>query len=250
MTSDWIRVQGLSAALDGYCTTRSHGFSAPPYAGLNLGEHVGDDSHCVRQNRDFLTQHLPSAPIWVEQVHGTRVIDASAMPLVGDRRADALITDVPGQVLGILTADCMPVVLASDSGQVLGLAHAGWRGLAAGVLTTTVAAMRTKAGSLPTWRAWIGPCIGPQAFEVGSEVRDAFLQIDPKLVDCFTKLAAPHKWHCNMPAIAQKRLLELGAESVHWCGLCTVLDEHRRFFSYRRDGTTGRMATVAWLNQG
>lgn len=253
MMVDSIAIDGLSAGVSGFCTTRANGVSVEPYASLNLGAHVGDDLDCVKRNRAILTQHLPSEPIWLDQVHGCAVLDASVLDANTDRRADALVTTVPGQVLGILTADCMAVVLADDQARVLGLAHAGWRGLAGGVLQSTIAAMQDKtsqvgqSGEMGPWRAWISPCIGPDAFEVGSEVREAFLSIDRRLIDCFTAGIAPHKWHCNMPAIATRILLALGASSVQWCGHCTVLDEQQRFFSYRREGRTGRMATVAWL---
>lgn len=254
MIGDLIEIDGLAAQVSGFCTTRGHGVSGAPYASLNLGGHVGDDPDCVKRNRAILTQHLPGEPIWLDQVHGCAVLDASAIDSHTDRRADALVTTVPGQVLGILTADCMAVVLANDQARVLGLAHAGWRGLAGGVLQSTVAAMQDKAGQvgqaagMGPWRAWIGPCIGPDAFEVGGEVREAFLSIESSLADCFVVGVAPHKWHCNMPTIATRILLALGASSVQWCGHCTVLDEQQRFFSYRREGRTGRMATVAWIN--
>lgn len=247
MLDQRIPIEGLSRSIGGFCTTRQHGFSVTPFDSFNLADHVGDDPVQVERNRQLLAHSLPQAPVWVRQVHGTRVLDASAMDEATDFEADALVTTTPGQVLGILTADCMAVVMADDAGQVLGLAHAGWRGLAVGVLQATFAAMQNRASALGPWRAWIGPCIGPRAFEVGSEVREAFLQIDAGLSRHFVKDAAPHKWRCNMPAIATDLLATLGAEAVHWCGLCTVDDEHQRFFSYRRQPQTGRMATVAWI---
>ena len=246
----WVTIEGLSAKVQGFCTTRHHGVSQKPFDSLNLGDHVGDDLASVQANRQRLSQWLPSAPVWVRQVHGQRVVVAEKF-LVNQSdeqpEADALVTTKAGQVLGILTADCMAVVMANDAGTALGLVHAGWRGLASGVLQATLAAMCERAGALGSWRAWIGPCIGPQAFEVGDEVRDVFLQRNPVMNKHFTPGVAPHKWWCDMPAIAQDDLTALGAASVQWCGQCTVTDAERRFFSYRRDGKTGRMATVAWL---
>jgi len=242
-----VNLQGLGRAVHGFTTTRQRGMSAKPFDSFNLGDHVGDDVVHVQTNRQRLNQWVPSSPIWVEQVHGTRVLDAQSLVGQPIQQADGLVTSRAGQVLGILTADCMPVILASDTSQVLGLAHAGWRGLVDGVLGNTVAAMRKRQPELGRWRAWIGPCIGPQAFEVGDDVRDAFLASNPAFAGCFTKHVAPHKWHCDLPSIAKVQLLELGAESVTWCGFCTATDPAQRFYSYRRDGQTGRMATVAWL---
>lgn len=237
----------LSPKVKGFCTTRLHGVSAKPFDSLNLGDHVGDDPAHVQANRERLAQWLPGAPVWVRQVHGTAVLVADHTSSTELIEADAMVTSTPGQVLGILTADCMPVVMANDEGTVLGLAHAGWRGLAAGVLQATAKTMQQEVGQLGAWRAWVGPCIGPRAFEVGDEVRETFVQIDSAFDACFTQRAAPHKWSCDMPSIASKLLQDLGAQSVAISGLCTVDDPARRFFSYRRDGQTGRMATVAWL---
>ena len=247
MQAEKIPVAGLSESIGGFCTTRQHGASAKPFDSFNLGVHVGDNPAHVEINRQQLNQSLPGAPVWVQQVHGTRVLDATEINETTDFEADGLVTTQPGQVLGILTADCMPVVMADDAGRVLGLAHAGWRGLAAGVLSNTVAAMQARVADMVSWRAWIGPCIGPRAFEVGEEVREAFVAIDAGFSQHFAKDVAPHKWRCNMPAIARDMLLGLGAQSVDWCGLCTVEDPQQRFFSYRRHGQTGRMATVAWI---
>lgn len=252
----WIKTEGLSPKVQGFCTTRHHGVSVKPFDSLNLGDHVGDNPADVQTNRQRLAQWLPSAPVWVRQVHGQTVLVVDDIADIDDvdkaqtgqaHQADALVTTRAGKVLGILTADCMAVVMANDAGTVLGVAHAGWRGLVGGVLDSTLAAMRNQMPRLGAWRAWIGPCIGPAAFEVGDDVRTAFVQRDQALARHFAPGVAPHKWWCDMPAIAQKELSALGAESVKWCGLCTVNDTDRRFFSYRRDGRTGRMATVAWL---
>lgn len=247
MHNAWIPIQNVSPNVQGFCTTRHHGVSDKPFDSLNLGDHVGDDPARVQANRQRLAQWLPAAPIWVEQVHGTQVLLADGPGASEPVQADAMVTTTPRQVLGILTADCMPVVLANDAGTVLGLAHAGWRGLANGVLQQTLAAMQDQAVEFGIWRAWIGPCIGAHAFEVGDEVRQAFMELDPELDVCFVKAAAPHKWLCDLPSIAKSILLDTGAASVAWCGHCTVTDQANRFFSYRRDGKTGRMATVTWL---
>lgn len=243
----WIGLQGMSPAVQGFTTTRLHGVSVKPYESLNLGDHVGDDPALVAANRQRVNQWLPSSPVWIRQVHGTRVVDADVAIEQPDTEADALVTTRAGQVLGMLTADCLPVVMADVNGQVLGLAHAGWRGLAGGVLGNTLAAMRAQQPAWDPWHAWIGPCISAQAFEVGDDVRDAFFQVDPRWVRYFTPDGAPHKWRCDLPGIAKGVLLELGATSVQWCGLCTATDPHGRFFSYRREGQTGRMATLVWL---
>lgn len=242
-----IPVTGLGDSIRGFCTTRQPGASAKPFDSFNLADHVGDDHAHVEINRQHLAQCLPQAPVWVKQVHGTRVLDATTIDQTTDFEADALVTTQAGQVLAILTADCMPVVMADDAHRVLGLAHAGWRGLAGGVLSATVAAMQAHVGGMGSWRAWIGPCIGPRAFEVGEEVRETFLQIDAGFSQYFVRDVAPHKWRCNMPGIARDMLSGLGAQAVDWCGLCTVDDPEQRFFSYRRQGQTGRMATVAWI---
>lgn len=243
----WVRAQGLGTGVQGFTTTRAHGVSHKPFDSLNLGDHVGDRPEHVATNRQRLNQRLPAPPVWVRQVHGTRVVDAADVIGRPVTEADALVTTEPGLVLGILTADCLPVILVDERATVLGLAHAGWRGLASGVLGNTLAQMRDRQPSLENWHAWIGPCISAPAFQVGDEVRDTFFQVDPAYAGCFLPDDAPHKWRCDLPAIAKAMLLGLGATSVQWCGLCTATDADRRFFSYRRDGQTGRMATVAWL---
>ncbi|WP_323028962.1 polyphenol oxidase family protein [Castellaniella defragrans] len=172
-----------------FSTWRVGGVSLPPRDSLNLGLHVGDDPLAVRENRLRLRRALPGDPLWLEQVHGTDVFDADAAPedaAAGPApRADAAVTTRRGRPLAIMTADCLPVVLADEAGTVLGVAHAGWRGLAAGVLENTLAAMRRRAPAARGWRAWIGPGIGPAAFQVGAEVREAFLDQDPGLAACF-----------------------------------------------------------------
>lgn len=249
-SGSFIRADGLGPRVRCLSTTRSGGSSRPPYDTLNLGGHVGDDPQAVDANRKQLDRILPESPVWLDQVHGTNVLLADHWQTDSTpARADAAVTARRGQVLAILTADCMPVVLADPLRRVLGVAHAGWRGLASGVLINTVQAMRERFHEPLDIRAWIGPCIGPAAFQVGHEVRETFLAMDTSLAVFFRKDDPyPDKWLADLPGIARWQLMSLGAAHVEWCGLCTVNDPERRFFSYRRDGQTGRMATLAWLD--
>lgn len=245
-----IQIQGLSTHVRGFTTTRFEGCSEGAYASLNLGDHVNDAPLHVQENRRRLAEMLPSDPIWMDQVHGARVVDVARLDPNQKPQVDGLLTATPGQVLAVLTADCLPIVLADDAGQTLAVVHAGWRGLAAGVVQNAVKAMKHKASDLGPWRAWIGPCISGPAFQVGQEVREAFLGDMPALRTAFKSDDAPHKWRCDLSAIARDLLLQSGASEVQCAGLCTVLDSAGRFFSYRRDGETGRIATVAWLTRG
>jgi len=243
-----------------FCSERAGGASAAPYAGLNLGIHVGDDPSAVAENRARLLAQLPAEPCWLDQVHGIDVFDADALhashaldSAPGQTspwhppRADAAITRTPGRVLAILTADCLPVVIVDQAATTLGAAHAGWRGLVGGVLESTLARMTQTAGGSPSWKAWIGPAIGPQAFEVGADVRDAFLADDAGNATCFVPRAdVPGKWWADLPELAARRLRRAGVAQVELSGRCTV-SEPERYFSYRRDGQTGRIATLAWL---
>ena len=240
---------GLPANVGALSTTRSGGLSVAPYddangcGGLNLGTHVGDAPEAVAGNRALLRALLPAEPAWLTQVHGTRVLDAAAV--AGAPEADASIATQPGAVCAIMTADCMPVLLADAAGRVVGAAHAGWRGLAAGVLQNTVAAMRDAgAGEI---LAWLGPGIGPQAFEVGEDVRDAFAHLGAASVAAIAPMTAkPGKFLADLPALARLVLAQLGVSSVAGGSDCTVADA-RRFYSYRRDRVTGRMASLIWL---
>lgn len=225
---------------------RSGGTSEPPWDTLNLGVHVGDDSAAVLENRRRLVHalRLPSEPVWLDQVHGKDVIevDERSRPAVGSRpRADAVVTRTSGIVLAIQVADCLPVLFSSRDGRVLGAAHAGWRGLAAGVLEATVAAMATPASDLV---AWIGPSIGPAYFEVGGEVREAFL-VSQSGADSAFHPNPRGRWQCDLPALARQRLASLGLTRVDGGEWCTAAD-HVRFFSHRRDQKTGRMAALIW----
>ena len=239
----------LPASVAALSTTRGGGVSLAPYddgaggGGLNLGRHVGDTPEAVALNRERLRALLPAEPVWLTQVHGTRVLDAATV--AGTPEADASIATIGGVVCAIMTADCMPVLLADTSGSVVGAAHAGWRGLAAGVLQNTVAAMRERGAS--EILAWLGPGIGPQAFEVGNDVREAFEHLGIKSSEAFLPIPAkPGKWLADLPALARIILASEGVLRVAGGHGCTVSDA-RRFYSYRRDRITGRMASLIWI---
>lgn len=231
-------------------TTRCGGVSAAPYddgkagGGLNLGTHVGDIAESVARNRSLLRTFLPSDPTWLSQVHGTTVVDAAT---VGDMvpDADACISSTPGVVCVIQTADCLPVLLCDSDARVVGAAHAGWRGLANGILEKTVALMGDAgAGSL---MAWLGPAIGPDTFEVGQDVFDAFVIPDPEAAAAFRRIEGKAgKYLANIYALARRRLAKAGVTEITGGDLCTV-SEPDRFYSFRRDGVTGRMASLIWL---
>ena len=233
----WSAPSGVRAAF----SLRSGGASAAPWNSLNLGLHVGDDPLAVRDNRSRLRHalQLPAEPVWLEQVHGTDVLSVEG-ELPSTLRADAIVTRAANVVLAIMVADCLPILLTADDGSVLGAVHAGWRGLAAGVLEKTVASMR-----VPTTRihAWLGPCIGLEHFEVGAEVRAAFIAAGD---DATNFRANPQgKFQCDLVAIARARLARLGIASVGGGQWCTAADPVR-FYSHRRDQRTGRMAALLW----
>ncbi len=224
-------------------TTRVGGFSSGPYASLNLGDHVGDDPIAVERNRGLLEPLVPSEPIWLEQVHGADVVMAEAASC--RPRADGCVAHGNNAVCAIMTADCLPVLLCDEEGSVVAAAHAGWRGLASGILEATVQRMDVSAVRL---MAWLGPAIGPQAFEVGAEVREAFLQLDPAAEVAFASVPQQDdmaKYFANLYLLARQRLNKLGINQVYGGDYCTYSDPDR-FFSYRRDGRTGRMATLVW----
>lgn len=248
---DW---PDLPASVRALATTRVGGISAAPWddgqggGGLNLGLHVGDDAQAVASNREHLQAHLPGRPAWIAQVHGRDVVDASTVGLdLPVRTGDASIATEAQVVCAILTADCLPVLFADLDGKVVGAAHAGWRGLAAGVLETTVLAMRRVGSGEIT--AWLGPAIGPQAFEVGVEVREAFLQVAPGAATaaCFVpNPERPERLLADLYQLARLRLLGVGVNRIHGGNRCTH-SERDRFYSYRRDGVTGRQASLIWL---
>jgi len=238
MTPDWpapATVRALSTFRDG-------GVSEGRYASLNLGSHVEDTAVAVGENRRLLraAAGLPAEPVWLTQVHGVGVRDLDTDEVLGP--ADAAVTRQPGRVCAILTADCLPVLLAAESGGGVGAAHAGWRGLAAGVIEATVAVMGGSAAGL---LAWLGPAIGPGHFEVGTEVRDELLRADPAAEGAFERNARG-RYMADLYALAHSRLMRLGVRRIYGGGECTYAAADK-YFSHRRDGLTGRQATLIWL---
>ena len=234
---DWPAPPGVRAL----STLRSGGVSRGPFAEFNLADHVDDDPAAVAANRALLRRAagLPAEPCWLSQVHGRGVIPAGEGPAAGP--ADGSWTDRPGRVCVVLTADCLPVLLARRDGSAVAALHAGWRGLAAGVLEAGVAALGGGAGLV----AWLGPAIGPDHFEVGPEVRDAFLAADAGAAAAFRPAARRGHHLADLYLLARQRLARAGVGSVHGGDECTFADA-KRFYSYRRDGVTGRMATLVW----
>lgn len=248
LVPDWPAPANVRACM----TTRTGGVSRPPWDSLNPAGHVGDDPAAVAANRAILRRHLPAEPLWLEQVHGCDVVARSEETTVDlpPPCADASLARRPGQVCAVLTADCLPVLLCDRAGTVVAAAHAGWRGLAAGVLEATVARMAVPPCEV---LAWLGAAIGPDAFEVGDEVREAFVARHPLAAVAFrpalpgTLDGAPRKWLADLYALARLRLAAAGVGEVYGGGLCTHADA-ARFYSYRRDGVTGRMASLIWLD--
>ena len=224
-------------------TLRGGGVSAAPWDSLNLGAHVGDAPEAVAENRSRVAVRLalPAEPLWLQQVHGARVHDADAKSHASAEPADAIVTRAAGRVLAIMVADCMPVLFSSLDGQVIAAAHAGWRGLAAGVLEATIDAMRVAPGQLC---AWLGPAIGARHFEVGEEVRAAFVAVHADAAAAFT-VNERQRWHCDLAWLARHRLMAAGVRHIAGADICTYA-ERERCFSYRRDGRTGRMAALLW----
>ena len=269
LDADWPAPPGVRALTS---LRGGDGVSAPPFDRLNFGLNCGDEPAAVLENRRRFREWLalPSEPVWLKQVHGTGVlrVDGGPLPspppqagegavghpppLAGEGRgggtsrealpeADAAVTSQANTVLAILTADCLPVVFAAIDGGEVGVAHAGWRGLAAGVLEATVAAMQTPPAHL---RAWLGPAAGADNYEIGAEVRDAFVGKDEGAATCFVPTRPGH-WRVDLFALARRRLAALGLTDVHGGGLCTIADDSR-FYSHRRDGRSGRLLTLAW----
>ena len=221
-------------------TLRSGGCSPAPWNSFNLGDHVGDAPAHVAANRAALRSRLPAEPLWLNQVHGNATVEGKNWP--ESKMADASFSRQPGTVCAVMTADCLPVLFCDRAGTVVAAAHAGWRGLVGGVLEATIAGMAVPADQL---LAWLGPAIGPQAFEVGDEVRTAFIADDAGAAACFAP-KAPGKWLADIYGLARRRLRRAGVTAVFGGDLCTVSDPER-FFSYRRDGVTGRQASLIWL---
>lgn len=226
-------------------TTRTGGVSAPPYDSLNLGAHVNDDPVAVARNRQLLSFYLPTEPVWVNQVHGVEVIDAASSSCL--QNADASFTTKPNVVCVTMTADCLPVLLCDKKGTVVAAVHAGWRGLCDGVIEAAVAKMQVPACEV---LVWLGPAIGPNAFEVGNNVRQQFIAKDSQAGQAFRQHG--DKWLCNMYLIARQRLNALGVMEIYGASVnedfCTYSDD-ARFFSFRRDNVTGRMASMIWLDK-
>ncbi len=223
-------------------TQRTGGVSAPPYQSLNLGDHVGDDAAAVAENRRRLASaaSLPAPASWLRQVHGSRVANLDAG--TDHEPADACITRRPGRVCAILAADCLPVLFTSESGSVVGAAHAGWRGLAAGVLRATLSAMSEPAATI---LAWFGPAIAAEHYEVGGEVRDEFLRRDPEAAAAFTANSRG-RYQADLAEIARRQLAALGVTRLFGTAASTY-GAPAAYFSHRRDGTTGRQASLVWL---
>lgn len=261
MSIDWVEAEWPApSGVRAISTFRSGGVSGAPYASLNLGDHVGDSLESVAENRRRLraAAGLPAEPAWLAQVHGTTVADLdAAADLDGKVKgsggpanlapgpvgpADAAFTRRRGRVCAILTADCLALVLTADSGDLVAAAHAGWRGLAGGVIESTVQALPVAPEKL---MAWLGPAIGPKHFEVGAEVREALLGGDPG-ADAAFATNARGRYMADLGALARRRLATLGVSRIYGGGQCTYADGGR-YFSHRRDGATGRQATLIWL---
>lgn len=240
---DWdapARVHAIS-------TTRQGGVSQSAYASFNLAMHVGDTSQAVTQNRQHLctSLDLPHAPGWIQQVHGNVVVEANGLP--ENTPADASVATESGYVCAVMTADCLPILLCDSQGCAVAAAHAGWRGLAAGIIEATVQRLVQRSGrDAASILAWLGPAIGPQVFEVGDDVREVFMAYNATAADAFVA-GRPGHWFMDIYRLARQRLAALGVSAVSGGGYCTYTD-NERFFSYRRQATTGRMASLIWLS--
>ena len=241
ITPDWPAPAKVRAAV----TTRVGGVSHAPYDTFNLATHVGDDPAALRENRARLRAALalPTEPVWLKQVHGVAVVDAAQGDV--EPEADGAFAAQSGAVCAVLTADCLPVLLCNRAGTKVAALHAGWRGLAGGVIEAGVKALGLSGNES---LAWLGPAIGPASFEVGAEVRAAFVQHDAQAAQAF-RVARDGKYLADIYQLARIRLQRLGVTAVYGGGFCTVTDG-TRFFSYRRDGATGRMAALIWLAGG
>lgn len=240
ITPDWPAPAHIKA----FTTTRHGGVSPEPYATLNLGDHVEDDPALVTENRQSLQRlaDLPNAPLWLTQTHSTQVIESQYWHQ--DCHADGMISQHTNHVCAVLTADCLPVLLCDRVGQQVAAVHAGWRGLLNGIIETAVRAFNTPPENI---YAWLGPAIGPTQFEVGQEVVDAFVGVHPEAIAAFTANRPQHHL-ADIYLLARQRLAHMGVEAVFGGNFCTVSDA-QRFYSYRRDHVTGRMASLIWIAQ-
>jgi len=242
-----------SAPIHALVTTRQGGISSSPYDDLNLGDRVGDESSRVIANRQVLRKYLPAEPVWLKQTHSIQVSTPNSRSQSSSKpvEADAAVTNIPHEVLAILTADCLPVLLSSADGTVIGAAHAGWRGLCDGVLENTVSEMLklSPLSNAEDFIAWMGPAIGPKSFEVGEDVVGRFQECGlHDIKNCF--LPIPNKsgkYLADIYQLARDRLKTVGVNAIFGGVLCTVLDQEQ-FFSYRRDGVTGRFASLIWIS--
>ena len=239
---DWNAPRNVKA----FASTRFDGCSTGAYQGLNLGMHVGDDASLVESNRAWLKQQskMPTSPVWLNQTHSTDVVTVLE-PVANVLDADGAFTTAKGVVCSAMTADCLPVILTDTKGTQVAAIHAGWRGLAGGILENAVAKF-SNLDSDNQIMAWLGPAIGKDAFEVGNDVLEAFVRFDPQAKLAFQAKAEPGKWLANMSQLATQRLMKVGVTSVTDSNLCTYADSDA-FYSYRRYGITGRQATFIWL---
>lgn len=238
---DWPAPPRVHAAVT---TRQGPGLSAPPFERFNLGLRSGDSADAVGANRSALQQALalPASPRWLRQVHGINVAELGPLPSADEPQADAAVSRIPGTVLSILTADCLPVLFCADDGREIAAAHAGWRGLAGGVLEATLTQLETSPARV---LAWLGPCIGAASYEVGEEVRAAFVDCHAMASTCFVSTRPGH-WLCDLAGLARQRLASAGLTQIYGGGFDTLADA--RFYSYRRDGArSGRFASLIWL---
>jgi len=235
-----------SSNIRAFTTTRQGGHSTTPYDSLNVGHHVGDDLDQVIQNRQQLLNHfnLPNAPVWLNQTHSTNVLNLTGIRPTDYPNADAAFTCNPSVVCCVVSADCLPILLCDKKGTTVAAIHAGWRGLAAGILEKTIGQLNLPPSEV---LIWLGPAIGPNAFEVGNDVLDAFVQDNPALQVAF-RPKSNNKWLCDSYHIARIKCDALGIKNCYGGNLCTYSDTEQ-FFSYRRDGKTGRMASIIWIQE-
>ena len=235
---NWLAPDNIKAI----STTRHGGYSRPPYDNMNLGAHVGDDKLLVSQNRQQLIQlaNLPESPRWLQQVHGTHIIDSADWQ--ADIEADAIFSQHANHVCTVMTADCLPLLLCNQQGDTVAAIHVGWRGLAAGIIEK---ALKAFSGDASTIMAWLGPAIGPTQFEVGQEVYDTFVHETPNAAEAFIA-TDNHHYLADIYSLARQNLQKKGITNIFGGEFCTVTD-NERFFSYRRDGITGRMASMIWI---
>ncbi len=242
---EWPAPAGVKA----FMSTRHGGVSRGPYSSLNLGLHVGDDAQDVGENRRRLERHFQARPLWLNQVHGAAVAEAEAVAVAAGTagQADALCSFGPGQACAVLVADCLPVLFCSADGRAVAAAHAGWRGLAAGVLEATVRKLVVRASCAVTeLHAWLGPCIGPAEFEVGNDVQRVLGAQGAARFKPHVRANGSAAWLCDLAGLAEDRLHSMGLRSIHGKRACTV-EQSSDFFSFRRDGVTGRMAAVIMI---